>query len=491
MLESRNFRLFLWLSGGLLLTNLFAMNGITTIWSGAETELVSKVVQKQFSYALPIWGIGIINSFSGFDPFLLRFSGPIFFTLTLICCWIWGQKIFGRQTAVFSILLISASFVLPNIAKLAVGDTWLLCAQFIAFLMVILYLKQPVIGWRLGFYLAGVVSILIHPLSSVIFLLTLVSLLYFFHPKGKSLWKLNPWIMVIASSVLFYLLGWRDWRSEGFVLDYFGLSWGKYLIANLLGVLPWLGFVIAGVIDSLKKRLKGEEFGLIMLTCFFSALLSQSPVLGMILAIWGGKHLGDYFIKNYPYRNIIKTVSILNLVLAFCLASFLMMRGFFEFKGLGFQAGLFFSFAYWVPTFIAIVGLYGPKKRLVISGMVLTGLLASFVFWYQINPLLESRRNLPKRLVQTIQEQNLLESSPIYFTPVLKAADNLKLYLDVSDSKINWISPAQYAERVAKKLPNEVFIIEDHISVDSSLNKITLEGWNDQLKVKKMHLIIQ
>ena len=487
ILESSNFRLLLWFAGGLLLANLFLMNGITTFWSGAETALLLAVEDGQATFSLPRLAVGLIADLSATDPFLVRSVGPIFFLLTLIMGWFWGQKIFGRQTTLYAMLLLAGSFLWPNISKLAAGDLWLLCSHFAAFLMAILYLKQPVWSWRIGFYLAAIGSILIHPLSSVIFLLVLVTALYFFHRKGKQLWKLNPWIIIILTAVVFFFLQGNNWRSQGFVMDFFGLSWIKYLLANLLGVLPWIGFVAAGIFDSLKKRKKGEEFGGIMLIALVAGLLSQSPIIGVIFAIWGGKHLNDYFLQNYPYGSIVKALSVLHLIFAFCLASFLMMRGFYEFKGQGFRTGLLFSFSYWVPTFLLIIGLYGRNQRLVISGSVLTSMLATFMFWYQLNPLLESKRNLPQRVVQVLEEQKITSGAAINLVPSLSATDNLQLYLKQKDFPPNSTSADQF-----NNLDQEgIYLIDQTVAVDSTMTQATIEGWTDGLKPKKWHLQIR
>lgn len=395
------YRFFLCLAGIFLLINLFIANGFTSLWDGAEAFLAWQGLDGVAASSPQELVLGLILKDGGIPHFQMRLPGALVFILAMAAYWVVARKLFGGEAVLSTLLFLGASLLVPNIAKIAAGDIWAMASQWLAFIVLIRFLKQPSLQWRLAFYGLLALAIWIQPANALIFLMGSSAFLYFLHPQGKRLWRLNPWLAGLALFLLLYYSGLATFSQEGFLV---GFRSGRFLLWNLAGILPFLGFVLAGLWETLQRLGRREEMALINAAGLLFSLLGHSLALPGILAFLVAKQLKNYFSPNYPYTSVVKTGALLHLTAAFCLLTFLMAGSFFQFQAIGFRATLAAGGIYWMLSFIAVIGLFGPNRRYLLGSLPLSGLLLTTLFWLQLNPLLESRRGWPKALARQSRE---------------------------------------------------------------------------------------
>ena len=393
MVISQRFSWFLGLGLVLVLANLLVMNDVNTVFSGAESSAIWAVQQGETARYLPLLLLSVLFEQTGLQTFWLRLPGPILFLGALASVFLLGRKVFGKEASVLTIMVLGASLLMPNLAKWAVADPWELAFQVCAFYAMILFLKQPLLKWRLLFIGAALLALWINPVSTVIFLGLGSAGLFLLHPQGKRMIALNPWVVMLAGMGILFFIGCLSWFHPASVFGYGQLPFWKYQAAHLLGFLPFLGFVAGGIRELWTKFRKREELAIILVAWGGAAILAQSHMLAVWLAFMVAKQMVAYFAPGYPHRAVVKTGALLHLIAAFFLATFLMMKGYYEFGGVGFRAGLAFSGAYWIPVFLGVVGLYGMNRRYLWGGTILSGMLFTFFFWIQLGPLWESKRD--------------------------------------------------------------------------------------------------
>lgn len=390
-------QVFSFVAGFLLLANLLVTNDFTTLWAGAESLLAWRSLSGEAGSTphelLLAWIMG-----NGPVPhFWLRLPGALVFILALGGYWALARKLFGTELLVVALMVMGASLLMPNLAKVATGDTWAMATQWLAFGALIRFLKQPVLAWRAVFYGLLFLAVWIQPANALIFLLGSSAFLYFLHPQGRRLWSLNPWLAGLAFFLLLYYAGAATFIQAGFLV---GFRTGRFLLWNLIGILPFLGFVLAGLWETARRLGRREEMALLNAAGIIFALAGHSLALQGLLAFVAARQLKNYFDPNYPHRPIVKAGALLHLVAAFCVLTPLMIGGFFQFRGAGFRAMLAAGGIYWMMSFVAVIGLFGPSRRYLYGGAILSGLLLCTLFWLQVNPLIQQKLDWPGELVQ-------------------------------------------------------------------------------------------
>lgn len=443
----------------LLAFNLLAANDYTTLWSGAESFLAWRALHGAAGMSLHEQILAWPLADGALSSFWLRLPGGLLLLLALPLYYALARPLFGKQAVMYTLLLLAASLLAPNLAKLASGDSWSLVLQWLSFAALIRYLKQPKWSWQLLFYALFALAIWVQPLQALIFILGTATYLYIMHPQGKALWRLNPWAMGGLTAASLYAAQLVVFGQHAF---YFGFQTGPFLLANLIGILPFLGFVLAGVWEYVQRR--GEELAILHLGALAFALIGHSMALPAVLAMIAAKPLRNYFDDRYPYRSLVQAGAVLQLVAAACLLIFAMITSFFEFGGLGFRAGLAAGGLYWMMSFIAVIGLVAVKQRYMIMGTLLSGLLFSTAFWLQVNPLLESQRQWARQIVAYATEQSSAPSTETCAVAGLSTEGkalfpNVAVYSKLSFPKTELLdSPAQAAE-LWPGPPPDVFLL--------------------------------
>lgn len=478
---SDRFQFFLGVSALLFIANLFIMNDYATLWNGPEAALLWDIDFGTLN-SLPQMVTALLYDSEALNLFIVRLPGPILLCLSFVLYYFLGKRIFGHQQLLFTLLVLGASFMMPVLAKRNTADLWLWLFQLVSLLALLRYLKQPSWLWQILFYLSLLIAVLLQPLGSALLFFVIPTVLYFYHPQGKNLIRLAPWIAALGLFALSYFLNPQPFNQRAFEIGWLASGFGKYLLVNLLAVLPFAGFLFAGIRETVFKLKRGEELAIINAAIGFGALLAQSTLLQLLFAFLIAKQMQSYFVKNYPYQNIVKSGAILHLLLTFGLAFLLMVGGFFEFRGPGFRSGLALGGLYWMLSFVSVIGLYGMNRRFVIGGTVMSGLLAMMVFWLQVYPLWESKRAMQLQLDEVVNKyENLDKSGLLIYKPESAAFPNLAFYGKQHFLKVAVVNDSIELERSVHS-PNILWDDKANVKLPDNIQTDTIRGWNDRLR---------
>lgn len=385
----------------LLAINLLVGNGLTSLWDGAESAIAWQLLHSEGGYSLQAQFLALATG-GVLDEFRLRLPGAALVFLALPLYYMLARRLVGTEVVLNTLALAAGSLLLPNLAKVASGDIWAMLLQWLSFAALVRYLKQPDWGWQLGFYGLFALAIWNQPIQALVFVLGAAAFLYAQHPQGRRLWRLNPWAMGLLSAGALYALQLLD--TEGYTF-YFGFRTSRFLLYNLLGVLPFLGFVLSGLWEHGQRFRKGEELSILYTGGVLAALLGHSLALHPLLLMIAARQLRNYFADSFPYRGIVKAGAVLHLVAAACFLIVFMMGSFLQFRGIGFQAGLATGGLYWAASFLAVIGLVGLRPKYVLAGTVFSGVLLTTAFWIQFSPLMETQRQWAVQIAEDAAAQ--------------------------------------------------------------------------------------
>jgi hypothetical protein len=388
---------FFGLAALIFIANLLFTNDYTTFWNGAESDLLLASQTGEASLALfPKWKMISLAKMAGFQSFILRLPAVMILISSLIGFWFFGRKVFGNRTTLFTILILMSSFLVPNLSKWATGDAWLFASHLLTAITMILYIKRPTKATLITSILFAIIGLGTNFYATSLFLIPLLAYWFVRHPEGKKT-ALLAFLPVVIAFVAYGLLSQKG-AVAGSYLAPFELSIPKYLGISLLGMLPWIAFLPAAIIDMFTKLKKGEEMSIITSGWLLAGFLSFSISLQAALAFLIAKQIQAYFHPNYPYTNWVKTFGVLNIVGAFVGGMLLMLNGFYLLEMEGFRLGMSVGAVYWIPGFLGVVGLMGKRNSMMMGGMAASGLLFTFFFWARIGPVLETFRHVPKQV---------------------------------------------------------------------------------------------
>ena len=485
---SLRYQVFLGLCLVLLLLNLFVMNESTTLWNGAESSLLWEILQGQ-QKELPHFLLFDLVPQGPLNLFAIRSIGPGLLLLAMLGYYYYGHKIFGKAFVLNVLVVLGASFLIPSLAKRATGDLYLFTAQLLLFISLIRYLKQAIWQWQVAHFIALGLSIWLQPIGSILFVLATTGFLYWKHPNGKVLVDLNSWLVLPILVLGFYFGGYLRWTSPIFEFGWGSAAYRKYLLWNFFGILPFIGLLLGGFKETYMKFRKGEELATINLALGIGALISQSLVLQLLFAVLIAKQLQLYFVKNYPNESLVKAGAVIHLIVVFAVAFFLMMGGMFQFGGMGFRTGLALGTVYWILSFISVIGLYGKIKRLVVGGVLLSGLLASRIFWAQVYPLIEAQRNIPERFEEWLTERSSTsdQTLQIYY-PSDVPFTNLAVYGKSKFKQVELVHSLDAVHTAKIQFP-AIIQGKGMQNQDLQVQVDTLSGWNDRFMGLNYYLV--
>ena len=469
------------------LFNLLVSNDYTTLWDGAESFLAWRALHGEAGFtlheqlmALPLSGVEDI------PHLLLRLPSGLVLLLSLPLFYWMVKPLFGKALSENILLLAVSSLLVTNLAKVAAGDVWALSLQWVSLAALLRYLKQPRLSWQLAFYVCFALAIWVQPLNSLIFILGTAAYLYFVHPDGKHLWRLNPWVMGGVALALGYAAQWVVFSQHSF---YLGFHTGPFLLVNLIGILPFLGFALAGIWESIVRARKGEELSIIFLGSLLFALIAHAPALQLVLVMLAAKQLKSAFLPNYPYRNIVLAGALLQLVAAACGLIIFMMGIFAEFGGLGYRAALAAGGIYWMLCFVGVVGYLGQRELYARVGVVFSGLLFTALLWLQLNPLLESQRNWVQRLPQEAVESPTVSADVncLILPPEDHLFFNLPAYAKIAFERTAILDNTAQLDSILGNEDTEslYFLPASHIDtayLSTVLDTVSYEGWTTSLR---------
>ena len=372
-------------------------NDIIALWPG-EARVLGDLT---WSYPIPTLLVRFLRITFADDLFGVRLIGPVLSAGSLLAVFHWGSRLFGRRTALITIL-VSLSIFLPNLlAKTFHFEQFLLVAQTVFALSLLYYLKtQQGKLWIYGSLLVGAYC---STLSMFLFACALFLLLRYRHPAGKTLGRLS--LLPVLGALVVARAGFAYFTLTAPLSSYFatGFSLGEWALLHVLSLLPWFGFALAGLWHLLRRIGKADETVIILSSLLLAALAGGGLFIQTVLALIIARQVGDFFRPGYPYRPVIVFGAVLQLVGFFFLAMYLMMTGFRELGGTGFRVGMALGLVYWIPGVFGVIGLWSKNARLLIGGRVLSGLLVMLVGWLMLYPLVAEQLSLPKPTIERIE----------------------------------------------------------------------------------------
>lgn len=491
-MQSKRFNFFLGLGVLLSLINVFIMNDVATVWSGAEAQLIRSGVDGSLPYFLPAIVQSALTGDLTFQAFLSRLPGAVLLLLSALVYYILARPIFGKVTTALTLLTWSATLVLANIGKIATADSWLFFSQLLAWVATLRYLKQPREQWRILTFAALLLALWLHPFSTIVVFSLSSWWLYRFHPNGYRLQQVNPWIVLAAGGIALFILGQWEWQRPAYVMAFFSMPYHHFLLILLLAILPVLGFFLGGLRDTFQKLRKKEELAIITSAWLIGGLAGQSLLVFAAAGLIIAKQLMLYFEPHYPHRSLVRAGAVLHLAGAFFGITVLMIFSFGEFGALGFRSALALGALYWMLSFISVIGLYGPNRRLVWGGSLLSGILFSLIFWLQYYPLLETRRNWPQRLEVSTQQMGITTQSNLYVHQLpLQEREKAHLYLEPLFKKVIFTDDPEQLLEFYRNAPGNAFFVPAAATEELGTisDSVRVQGWSDRLKALDYLLI--
>jgi hypothetical protein len=380
----KKFDLVVTLLGLLISFNLVVMIDAASIWSGAEAAL--------------LWDIPRLA------PLYARLGVVLCMLLGAFLVYRTGAPLLGARTVLLGLLVAGSSLYVPLFSHVGTFDAPVMVTHTLAVLSLLRYLRQPGWRWQLMSIVWLLLSMFMAPWSSALLFVLYPVLLWRLTDWRKHIIRLNPWVMALSGLAFSYFVYGGELVAAVFqVRSYSAL----FFAGPLLGMLPYLGFVLAGFRDYVAKLIRGDEFSQVVLFWMLAALLAGSPAWSMALALLVARQLDAYFVQGYPYANFVKTGALIHLVAAFFICTGLMMSGLHYFGGAGFRAGLGMSAAYWSLSFMGVIGLFGFRRIWVLGGPMLAGALMISLWWTQLFPLIEAERRENLALLEQIDCQEL------------------------------------------------------------------------------------
>jgi len=260
-------------------------------------------------------------------------------------------------------------------------------------------------------------------------------------------------------------------KNDAFVLAYGNISYWKYLLFSFLAVLPWMGFLIAALLDVFMKIKSREELAIISLGWLVFGLASMSLVVQFLFAYLIAKHVLNFLKKPYPYDGLVKSVTLFILLLSFIGVTLMLIGGWQQLGAGGYQSALAVGALYWGFGFLGAMGLFLREKRFILGGLGMSVLLVTFAFWGKVYPLVEKFRELPRQLSEQVNTHNGWTEMPLNMVMhTLPERKNFQVYLNEYFPNRKTITTQKELDELLNTNKPELLIYNDSLSlqIDSS-----------------------
>jgi hypothetical protein len=398
----------------------------------------------------------------GFSEWGIRMPSLLMLATSFFAFYKLGGKIFSNKFSLLTLLLAAASFPLLMIGKIGTTDIWLFSIQLLIFPLAIVQLKKRNNLYAIFIVLLSILLVFIHPLSALLFNAIFFGTLFLLHKKGKSI-LIEGTIAIFSSLLIPFLLG-LPWMNEGFLFSYTN-NLNYYLLCVFVGLMAALGFLPAVLIHLFKRLRIKEEMAILSFAGILAGLCSISLFAHFVLLLLIAKQIEVFSQENYPYKNIVKTFTILQVLFSFFIAMLFMFNGFTWFQGTGFRKALIFGIPLWGMGIVTLVTLYSDNKKYIMSSIILGGIITNFLFWTQIMPIWEAERNIYKDIaeaaVETIKKDKKI---PIFITDELAKSEALHFYekTRLKEETVGYTSPLK------KGLDSNFIYITNKVEIQSN-----------------------
>lgn len=274
---------------------------------------------------LHFWLIAFFNLIFGYNEFAVRFSSSLAIFGVLLLVYFQGRKFFSEQTAIYTVWILSGSFLVTAIAKIGVTDaTVLFFMTLCAFgLLHVLFHRSK--KWVFLFWLSIALGTLTKGPPVLFFAIFFGTLLFLFHAKRKNLILLHPWLFLPVALLPFsawayftYLqdggtfLNWMlNWyilkRIDGHVFGQTG-PFGTHLILILVFFIFFIRFIPAAFYNSFKLAWHKNETMMILVLYWIAGWLFYEFSPSKLPAYVIGAHVPlAFIISKQLEKEVLKT----------------------------------------------------------------------------------------------------------------------------------------------------------------------------------------
>ncbi len=367
---------------------------------------------------LMFWAVAASFKVFGPNEFAMRLPALLAIWLTVAALYFMGKRLYGKDLALGAALVLSSSFAVPFLAKMAVTDGLLLLFETTAVLALLNYLKDQRWYWNAILWVSVALGLLVKGPPILILMGGLWVWLAIFHPDRKKLIGTHPWfygLLALAPITLWiYLCNERDggvftqWLLDWYVLKRVGGSVfgqmgfpGYHLLVFIASFLPWFTFFPSALV-AFVKDLKAKQpemiaiagwlvFGWLFYEAMSSALPTYSIAAQPALAVLIARQALAVELPNYKYMTLDKAMSVFYMLIVFLLAMVLLVIGYQAFLKEGMLKAMSPALVLWIASFTAVVGMYlDNRKELAVGAMIIGGSGFMFMLWLSFMPLVES-----------------------------------------------------------------------------------------------------
>lgn len=422
-------RIALLFIAGLVISNLFVANSTNPLWNTPESLSFWEAIQHHPGNAFTLWLSGWVN-LVGADIFwirasnavLLLFAGGLFFKIT--------QPLFGTRSLALQGLVLMASLVFPFLLKFSTADWFLMATHGLAWGLLLRYQRQPQWYFALAAQSAMAIASSVYWWGTTLLFASLYLGWIWQFKTTRNQWLLAPWGVLAALPLVLAT------QSSVFIApEHLWLAWGRGILKaswvwSILGCLPWLGFLLAGLADQWSRARRKEPLATHHLIWLLAALASGTATIQWALAIIIAKQIDVFTRDQYPFKGVLRAGQILHLLTLMAVIFIVLVQGVSSSSDQIVLGLTFLALVYWIGTMVSIFGTFGNNKRMAIGALVALTMLSTYVYWLWVAPQWDKHstayhhvQQLTKTAGATSKSQNI-----VVLVPELFQQPDMKVY---------------------------------------------------------------
>lgn len=420
-------RIALLFIAGLVISNLFVGNSTNPLWNTPESLSVWEAIRHQPSNAYTLWLSGWVN-LAGADLFWIRAANAAILLLAVGGYYQVTKPLFGARSLAWQGLVLMASLIFPWLLKFSTADWFLVATHAMSWALLLRYQRQP--KWHFALMAHGMMALAatVYWLGTAL-LFTVLFLGWWWRFKNtRRLWALAPWGALAMLPLMLSIQ--PNLFSPAQQL---WLSWGNGMLKmpwvwSIIGFLPWLGFLLAGLADQWSRARKQEPLATHHLIWLTAAFAAGTATMLLPLAVIIAKQIDQFTKEQYPFRGILRAGQILHLLTIMAAIFIVLVQGVSSSSDQIVLGLTFLALVYWIGTMISIFGTFGNNKRMAIGAIVALTMLSTYVYWLWVSPQWDKHstayhhyQQLSKTAGATTKSQSLVILVPgLYQQPDMK-----------------------------------------------------------------------
>lgn len=323
------------------------------------------------------------------EKFYWRLVSMAMLCISILSSYRIGKKLFGQSSLQWAIIVMVCSVFFLFYARFMLLDLVYLSVQLPLSLLLISWIKTKQNAQLLVALLLAGVMVIMDPYRTILFLFYfgLGTWIFLFQTK-KSL-KIIYGVLALATAAFSFTYYGAGLYNDLFLFQASSGTLVNFIMLLLLGLLPFIGFYLAGLISLPTQIKRKEEWSIWVFLLLVPAVLSFSVFSIFPLALLIGKHSLAFESEKYRYERLVKASFLLHLAFILVVGIVGLVWAFLEYRGSGFRAGLGICSVYWILSFVTVIGLYGKNPTYYLRAPLLLGPLFVLFFWlliYQLNP---------------------------------------------------------------------------------------------------------